>query len=152
MHDLAEPGLSTRRASSGGEDHSAGIELLHVVHEVDADARGRAGVEHAEHAGLAGGRNDLDVRESGIARQLGHVLRPLREVAVFGGDGRQRDPVLQGLDCLVVHLGNLAEHGLHVGVVGGKQIDRQRRQDRACHGALNEVSACEFLAIFGGHF
>jgi hypothetical protein len=39
---LPTPGRSTIRASSGGELHSAGIELLDVVHEVDARATSRA--------------------------------------------------------------------------------------------------------------
>ena len=50
------PGLSTSAASHGGDDHSAGIDLLHVVHEVEADRARRARVERREHAGLAVGR------------------------------------------------------------------------------------------------
>ena len=96
------------------------IELLHVVHEVNADRRGRARIDDSEDAGLAGGRDDFDIGESSLASQLRHVLRTLRIVAVFGGDGRQRDPLLQVLDVFVVHLGDLGQDGLHVGISGGE--------------------------------
>ena len=34
---LPKPGLSTSAASHGGDDHSDGINLLHVIHEVEAE-------------------------------------------------------------------------------------------------------------------
>ena len=37
---LPKPGLSTMRASNGGDDHSDGIDLLDVVHEVEPEVRG----------------------------------------------------------------------------------------------------------------
>ena len=55
---LPRPGLSTSRASSGGERPFRRVELLHVVHEVQADGLRRAGVERGEHAGLAVGVDD----------------------------------------------------------------------------------------------
>ena len=48
---------------------------------------------------------------------LRHVLRARRVVAILGGDRRQRDPVLQALDGLVVTFGDFA---FDVGeIVGG---------------------------------
>ena len=56
--DLAEARACRRaRASNGGEDHSGGIDLLDVVHEVEADRPRRAGVERREDARLPVGRH-----------------------------------------------------------------------------------------------
>jgi hypothetical protein len=71
------------------------VELLDVVHEVDAKRRVRARIERGEHAGFARRRNDLDALESGLARQSGHVLRALGVIQVLRGDRRQRDPLTQ---------------------------------------------------------
>ena len=119
------------------------IELLHVVHEVNADRRGRAGVDDSEDAGLAGGGHDLDVGESSLASQLRHVLRTLRIVAVLGRDRRQRDPFLQVLDVFVMHLRNLAQYRLHVGIVGGESRDWQCGEGGSCQCALDELSTIE---------
>ena len=81
---------------------------------------GAPDVDDSEDTGLAGGRDDFDIGESSLARQLGHVLRTLWVVAVFRRDGRQRDPFLQVLDVFVVHLGDLCEDGLHVRISGGE--------------------------------
>ena len=108
------------------------IKLLHVVHEVNADGGGRARIDDSEDAGLAGGRDNFDVGEPGLARQLRHVIGSLWIVAVFRSDRRQRDPVLQVLDVFVVHLGNLVQHGLHIGVIGSERRDWYRSEGGSC--------------------
>ena len=92
------PGLSTIRPSSGGEDHSAGIELLDVVHEVESERALRAIVHRGEHAWMAVGGYDLGLIEARLARESRHVLGALPHVAVLCGDGGQGDPVLYPLD------------------------------------------------------
>ena len=105
---LAEAGLVDELRFERRRRPFGGVELLHVVHEVEADGLRRAGIERREHAGLAVGVDDLDLLESGIARELRHVLGAFARIAVLGGDRRQRDPVLQPLDRFVVALGDLA--------------------------------------------
>jgi len=109
--DGPQPFLIDEAAFQRRRTPFSGHELLHVVHEVDRKRRGRARVERAENAGLAGGGYEFDAGESGGLGQFRHVLRPLRIVAVLGGDRRQRNPVLQPLDVLRMHLRNLREHG-----------------------------------------
>ena len=74
------------------------IELLDVVHEVQPDRLGRAGIQRREHARLAIGIEYLDFLEPGIARKLRHVLDALARVEVFRRDRRQCDPLLQAFD------------------------------------------------------
>ena len=50
------------------------VELLDVVHEIEPDGLLRSGIQGGEHAGLAVGLENFDFLESGIARQLRHVL------------------------------------------------------------------------------
>ena len=85
-------------------------ELLHVVHEVDPDRGARTGIDLAEHSGLARGGDELHAGKAGVLRELRHVLRPLRVVAVLGRNRRQRDPVLQPLQILGVHLRDLRQY------------------------------------------
>ena len=100
---LPTPGLSTMRASSGGDDHSGGIELLDVVHEVEADGLRRAGVERGEHARLAVGRERSSTCWKPASRaSCAMCSAPAGEFEVLGGDRGQRDPVLQALDGFVV--------------------------------------------------
>src|SRR5437764_1358613 len=63
------------------------VELLDVVHEVEADGLLRPGIERGEDARLAVGAEDGRLLEAGLARQLGHVLGAGGVVAVLRGDG-----------------------------------------------------------------
>lgn len=128
-----------------------GIELLHVVHEVDPDTGSRAGIEQAKDAWLAGCGDDLHIGEAGLARQLGHVFRPLRIVAVLGSDRRQRDPVLKRLDGSIMQFGNFSKHGLHVPAVGGEQVHRQTRYQGPCQRAADKFSTVYIAGIVGFH-
>src|SRR5579872_137788 len=62
------------------------VKLFHVVHKIDAEGGGRTGIKDAEDPRLARRWQNLDVRESGIASELRHVVRPLWIVAVLGCD------------------------------------------------------------------
>jgi hypothetical protein len=138
--DLAEPGLVDDLAFERRRRPLRGIELLHVVHKVNANRRGRACIDDSEDAGLAGGRDDFDIGESSLASQLGHVLRTLWIVAVLGRDRRQRDPLLQVFDVLIVHFRNLGQYRLHVRIYGCKCVDRQCGESYTRECALNELA------------
>ena len=120
-----------------------GHELLDVVHEIDADRGACAGVDRSEHAGLARSRHDLHPGEAGLARQLRHVLRPLRVVAVLGRDRGQRDPVLQALDVGGVHLRDPGEHRCLVRAPGSARAGRQRSERGCRNGSAQEIAAAE---------
>jgi hypothetical protein len=101
-----------------------GIELLHVVHEVEADRLLRAGVECGEDARLAVGVEHDRLLEPGVACELRHVLGACRVVAVLGGDRGERDPLLQALHRLVVAFRDLVSDVGEVvgeGVRGGEE-------------------------------
>src|SRR5207249_6748663 len=63
-----------------------GLELLHVVHEIDSHGGAGSRIELAEHSGFSGGAYELDAREARLACELRHVLGPLRVIPVRGGD------------------------------------------------------------------
>ena len=127
----------------------ARIELLHVVHEVDAQRRIRAGIQRGEHPRLALGRDDLDALESGVARQPRHVLRALRVIQVFGGDRRQCDPVLQHLQGCGVARGNLSDNRGAIRVASLRPIrpvDNGKRR-RTSEGRLQELASVDHVSI-----
>ena len=64
---LAEAGLVDERRLERRRGPLGGIELLDVVHEIEADGARRAGVERGEDAGLAVGGNLFDLLEAGVA-------------------------------------------------------------------------------------
>ena len=74
------------------------IELLHVIHEVDAERGTGAGIEHREHTRDAVGGNDLGLLKACLDRQQTRIFCTLGRVFILGGDGRQRNPVTQRLD------------------------------------------------------
>ena len=96
------PGLSTSAAAEGRRRPLGGVDLLHVVHEVErrrCAARPRPGWRRR-----SGARRwaPADALEAGVARQLHHQLAALGHAAVLGGDRGLLHPLLQALDALVV--------------------------------------------------
>jgi hypothetical protein len=84
-----------------------GLDLLDVVHEVQADRARRAGVERREHARVAVGRDALDLAEAGVAQHPHQEVAALGDAAVLGGDRRLANPLLQASDALGVALRDL---------------------------------------------
>ena len=100
--------MSTMRRLERRRGPLGGIELLHVVHEVEAERALGAGVERREHAGLAVGRDDARRCWKPASRaSFAMYSAPSCDVAVLGGDGGQRDPVLQALDVAGMLLADL---------------------------------------------
>ena len=97
-------GLSTIRASVGGDDHSDWIELFHIVHEIEPDGFRRTCIERREYARLAICVDYRRVLKSCIARELRHVLRALRISTVLCRDRNLPNPILQPLHRLIVPL------------------------------------------------
>ncbi len=127
--------------------------MFHVVHEVDAYPCGRAGVEETKDTRLAGGGNDFDVGESGIASELRHVLGALGKIAVFSGDGWQSDPLLEAFHVFVVELGDLAEDGLEIGIVCSSEGgDWQRVDCNSRKRATDEIATIESVIVRRGHW
>ena len=120
-HDLADARLIDESRIQRRRTPLRGIVLLHVVHHVDRQPRWRTGIERREHARLAGGRHQLHVLEPGVARQLRHVLGPLRIIAILGGNRRERDPVLEHLHRGVVLRRDLGDHRVLL-----REFERQR--------------------------
>ncbi len=86
------------------------VELLHVVHEIDAERALGADVDRAEHARMTVGGDDLDIGEARILRELGHIGRTLGHAAILGGDRGEGDPVADALDRgVLARLGRLAD-------------------------------------------
>ena len=105
------------------------IELLHVVHEIQADGFLRARIERGEHAGFA--RRFDRPRLSGIPHRVRAwpcTSAPSSRVAVFRGDGGQGDPVLQPLHRFVVTLGDFALDRARVGRGGVTKKPRTMRR------------------------
>jgi hypothetical protein len=73
------------------------------------------------------------VLESGIERELRHVLRTSGIVPILRRDRRKRDPILQPLDRFVVTFRDLA---FDIGeVVGGREVGTSKEcecRDRGC--------------------
>src|SRR3546814_19815917 len=71
-----------RLPETGALDHLAlerrrrpfgGIILLHVIHEIDAERARSADIDRPEDAGMAVGRNDLDIGEARILGKIGRA-------------------------------------------------------------------------------
>src|SRR5712692_8181646 len=122
---FAEAGLINQRGVPGRRGPFGGIDLLYVIHEIEADGFGSAGVEGGEDAGLAVGGNLGDLREAGFAKHLHGELAAFVHTAIFGGDGGLANPGLQALEGFVVTLVDFGEDGVEVGgCVGGKRPTR----------------------------
>ena len=93
--------------------------MLDVVHEIEAERFGRAGVESGEDAGLAVGGDLGDLAEAGFAEHLHGELAAFAHAAIFGGDGGLVNPGLQALEGFVVALVDFRDDGVEVrGVCG----------------------------------
>src|SRR6185369_17912657 len=73
------------------------VVMLDVVHEVDTHAVLRACIEGCKDAGYAIGWDDVRALESRIEGEPAHVFCAFVDVALFGRNCRQCDPVLQAL-------------------------------------------------------
>src|SRR5262249_10260479 len=73
--DFAKAGLVDQAAFERWGRPFLRIELLHVVHEVDAERFRRADVVGRIYAGGAAGRHDFGVLEARIERELLHIFR-----------------------------------------------------------------------------
>ena len=78
------------------------VELLDVVHEIDADRAPGAGVDPAEHDRAAAGRDLADAGEPRLGGEPRHVIGAFLDVELLGGDGRQRDPLLDAPHAVLV--------------------------------------------------
>src|SRR5438309_11455693 len=68
--NFSEAGLVDQRGVPWGRGPFGGIDLLDVVHEIEAERFGSAGVERGEDAGLAVGGDLGDLAEAGVAEHL----------------------------------------------------------------------------------
>src|SRR5206468_10326869 len=80
------------------------VKLFHVVHEIKSDRFRRARIEGGEYARLAIGVDYRRLLETGIARELRHVLRTLGIAAVLRRDRYLPDSILQSLHGLFMPL------------------------------------------------
>src|SRR6266849_741103 len=92
-----------------------GIYLLYVIHEIEAERFGGAGIEGGEDAGLAFGGDLGDLAEAGFAQHLHGYFAAFVHPAIFCGDGRLVNPGLQALERFVVALLDFGEYGVEVG-------------------------------------
>ena len=76
IDDLAEPGLSTIAASKGGERPLRGIDLLDVVHEVDADGSGAPASSVAKTPGWPSVGTRHRALEAGVGQHPDEQLAP----------------------------------------------------------------------------
>src|SRR6266404_657406 len=146
--DLAESRLVDQRGVPRRRGPLGGIDLLDVVHEVEADGFGGAGVERGEDAGLAVGGDHGDLSEAGVAQHLHGELAAFVHTAVFGGDGGLANPGLQTLEGFVVALIDFGENGIEVG--GGARPARKSERGSACDGSLKESSTVGHIHLPSG--
>src|SRR5712671_2350015 len=95
---FAEAGLVDERGVPGWRGPFGGVDLLYVVHEIEAERFGSAGIESGEDAGLAFGGDLADLAEAGFAQHLHGQLAAFVHAAIFCGDGGLVNPVLQALE------------------------------------------------------
>ena len=147
-HDFADTRLVDEARLQRRRRPLRGVEVLYVVHEVQADGFFRTGIERREHAGLAVGRENRDFLKPGLARELGHVFGAGRVVHIHARDRRQCDPVLQAFDVLVVVLGDFLSDRSAIGS-NGKSRKHAREQCGGCNGAEARSAATlhEFLQV-----
>src|SRR5882757_8796012 len=89
-------------------------ELFDVIHEVDGESGRGAGVQPAKNTRLPRGWYQPHVRKARLSSQIRHVFGALRIIAIFRCDRWKRDPFLQPLDVLGMHLRNLSEYRLFI--------------------------------------
>src|SRR5205807_1468080 len=106
---LAEPGTVDDGRRPGRRRPLGRVDLLDVVHEVQAERARGAGVERREDAGLAVGRDFRHLVEARVFEHAHGELAALVHAAVLGGDGRLSDPLLQACHGFVVALFDLRE-------------------------------------------
>src|SRR5439155_13696585 len=134
---LAEAGLVDQPRFPGRRRPLRGIDLLHVVHEVEAECRWCAGVEGREDARFSVGADPVRALESRVAEELDHKAQTILAADVLGGDGGLPDPVLDTLDRFVVTFADLV-------VDGSEVFATERRQGNgsgAGEGALEDGAA-----------
>ena len=101
------------------------IDLLHVVHEVQAHALRRSRVERGENAGEPIGGHPLGALEARVAQHAQEELHALLPADALGGDGGLADPLLQALDGFAVALLDLALDRSQIG--GARQAGEHQR-------------------------
>ncbi len=99
------------RASHGGDDHSAG---LYVIHEIKPKSFRSARVQRGEDSRLAVGGDLGHLLEAGIAQHLHGEFAPFIHAAIFRRNGRLLYPGLHPLHAFVMALGDLRPDGSKV--------------------------------------
>ena len=107
-HDFAHARFIHDRGLSRRRRPFLGIELFHVIHEIESDRFRRPGVKGRENARLAVGRDTFRTLKPSVLEELDHVIGAFRITAIFGRDRDLLDPILQPLDRFVVLLGDLS--------------------------------------------
>src|SRR5437870_124605 len=120
------PGRTSRRwppprtrSPPGRRGPLAGIDLLHIVHEVQPEGLRGAGVEEREDARLPVGADAIRALEAGVAEQLDHQLYAFLAADVLRGDGGLVDPLLDAADGFLVSPCDLLVHGREVAAGDG---------------------------------
>ena len=124
--DLAEAGLVDERRRPGRRRPLGGIDLLDVIHEVQADRPRRAGVQCREDAGLAVGGDAGDLLEAGLPREAHHEVAPLGHPPPLGGDRRLPHPFLEACDALPMAPGDLRLNRVEA-IVGPQDLWKSER-------------------------
>jgi hypothetical protein len=124
-HRLAQARLVHDGRVPGRRRPLRGVDLLHVVHEVEADGARRARVQRGEDARMAVGRNLGHRLEARLAGEAHHHLAALGHPAVLRRDRRLLDPLLEALHALVVPLHDLGLDGIVRGG-GGREARRDQ--------------------------
>ena len=141
MKPCRNPACRRAPPPRAASDHSAGVDLLDVVHEVETDRSRRAGIQRGEDAGLAVRWLTSSTRRKPASRELLHREgATLLDVLAGGGDGRLLDPALQARNVLAVLLGDSRVDGLQIvgGVRGRDEGERGgdgAEDDESSHGA-----------------
>jgi len=127
-----------------------GIELLDVIHEIDAERPPRAGVQRAEHRRDAAGRHRPDAAEPRLRRQPRHQRRALRHIALLGRDRGQCDPFAQPTQRLLVSGIDGAADRVPIAAAPRLRKAGARRQHRGRRGCpLQNVAALGRGDVFG---
>ena len=111
---LAQAGLVHQAPLPGRRGPLAGIDLLHVVHEVQPEGLRGAGVEEREDPRFPVGADAIRALEAGVAEQLDHQLYAFLAADVLRGDGGLVDPLLDAADGFLVSPCDLLVHGREV--------------------------------------
>src|SRR6266700_7199292 len=93
------------------------INLLYVVHEVEAERAGCARIERGENSGLAVGRNFGDFTKSGFAEETHREVAAFADTPILRRNGWLVNPLLQSLHRFVMLLGDLREDWFEIFVV-----------------------------------